>query len=93
MAVHAGNNANPVSCLADGSYRAQAVLALLLEAAEDASVTIPFERRSGICGQCKTHLISGTVTMEVRMRSRLPTGRSGGSSRARRARRDVSVDA
>jgi ferredoxin-NADP reductase/DMSO/TMAO reductase YedYZ heme-binding membrane subunit len=37
----------------------------VLEAAEDASVTIPFECRSGICGQCKTHLISGTVTMDV----------------------------
>jgi len=37
----------------------------LLEAAEDAGVTIPFECRSGICGQCKTHLLSGTVIMEV----------------------------
>jgi ferredoxin len=37
----------------------------VLEAAEDAGVTIPFECRSGICGQCKTRLVSGTVTMEV----------------------------
>jgi ferredoxin-NADP reductase/DMSO/TMAO reductase YedYZ heme-binding membrane subunit len=37
----------------------------VLEAAEDAGVAIPFECRSGICGQCKTHLISGTVTMDV----------------------------
>jgi ferredoxin-NADP reductase/DMSO/TMAO reductase YedYZ heme-binding membrane subunit len=37
----------------------------VLEAAEDAGVTIPFECRSGICGQCKTHLISGAVTMDV----------------------------
>jgi ferredoxin-NADP reductase/DMSO/TMAO reductase YedYZ heme-binding membrane subunit len=37
----------------------------VLEAAEDAGVTIPFECRSGICGQCKTHLVSGTVTMDV----------------------------
>ena len=37
----------------------------VLEAAEDAGVTIPFECRSGICGQCKTHLISGTVKMDV----------------------------
>ncbi|HET7504703.1 MAG TPA: ferric reductase-like transmembrane domain-containing protein [Kofleriaceae bacterium] len=37
----------------------------VLEAAEDAGVAIPFECRSGICGQCKTRLISGTVTMEV----------------------------
>ncbi|HEU4733032.1 MAG TPA: ferric reductase-like transmembrane domain-containing protein [Kofleriaceae bacterium] len=37
----------------------------VLEAAEDAGVAIPFECRSGICGQCKTRLVSGTVTMEV----------------------------
>ncbi|MEO6222733.1 MAG: 2Fe-2S iron-sulfur cluster binding domain-containing protein, partial [Vicinamibacterales bacterium] len=37
----------------------------VLEAAEDAGVEIPFECRSGICGQCKTPLVSGHVTMEV----------------------------
>ena len=37
----------------------------VLEAAEDAGVDIPFECRSGICGQCKTPLIAGRVTMEV----------------------------
>lgn len=37
----------------------------LLEAAEEAGVTIPFECRSGICGQCKTRLVSGKVTMSV----------------------------
>jgi len=37
----------------------------VLEAAEDAGVAIPFECRSGICGQCKTRLVSGAVTMEV----------------------------
>ncbi|HUJ61129.1 MAG TPA: ferric reductase-like transmembrane domain-containing protein [Kofleriaceae bacterium] len=37
----------------------------LLEAAEECGVTIPFECRSGICGQCKTRLISGRVAMEV----------------------------
>ncbi len=37
----------------------------MLEAAEDAGVDIPFECRSGICGQCKTPLIAGRVTMEV----------------------------
>ncbi|HET9620372.1 MAG TPA: 2Fe-2S iron-sulfur cluster-binding protein [Kofleriaceae bacterium] len=35
----------------------------VLEAAEDAGVAIPFECRSGICGQCKTRLVSGTVKM------------------------------
>jgi ferredoxin len=39
--------------------------ATVLEAAEDAGVEIPFECRSGICGQCKTRLISGVVTMSV----------------------------
>ena len=37
----------------------------ILEAAEDGGVSIPFECRSGICGQCKTKLISGRVTMET----------------------------
>ncbi|HEU5056335.1 MAG TPA: 2Fe-2S iron-sulfur cluster-binding protein, partial [Kofleriaceae bacterium] len=37
----------------------------LLEAAEDCGVAIPFECRSGICGQCKTRVLSGRVVMEV----------------------------
>jgi ferredoxin-NADP reductase/DMSO/TMAO reductase YedYZ heme-binding membrane subunit len=37
----------------------------VLECAEDNGVEIPFECRSGICGQCKTKLISGAVAMEV----------------------------
>jgi ferredoxin len=37
----------------------------VLEAAENAGVEIPFECRSGICGQCKTTLISGQVTMDT----------------------------
>jgi ferredoxin-NADP reductase/DMSO/TMAO reductase YedYZ heme-binding membrane subunit len=37
----------------------------VLEAAEDTGVAIPFECRAGICGQCKTRIISGTVTMAV----------------------------
>jgi glycine betaine catabolism B len=37
----------------------------VLEVAEDAGVEIPFECRSGICGQCKTQLISGRVTMDA----------------------------
>jgi ferredoxin-NADP reductase len=36
----------------------------VLEAAEEAGVSIPFECRSGICGQCKTRLVSGRVAME-----------------------------
>jgi ferredoxin len=37
----------------------------VLEVAEEAGVVIPFECRSGICGQCKTRLISGKVKMAV----------------------------
>ena len=37
----------------------------VLEAAEDCGVDLPFECRSGICGQCKTALVSGRVAMEV----------------------------
>ena len=36
----------------------------ILETAESAGVDIPFECRAGICGQCKTRLLSGRVTME-----------------------------
>lgn len=37
----------------------------VLEAAEAAGVEIPFECRSGICGQCKTRLVSGRVAMDA----------------------------
>lgn len=37
----------------------------VLEAAEEAGVDIPYECRSGICGQCKVRLESGRVVMEV----------------------------
>ncbi|HEY3802404.1 MAG TPA: ferric reductase-like transmembrane domain-containing protein [Kofleriaceae bacterium] len=37
----------------------------ILEAAEEAGVAMPFECRSGICGQCKTRLVSGKVRMTV----------------------------
>jgi len=37
----------------------------VLEAAEENEITIPFECRSGICGQCKCKLVSGRVVMEA----------------------------
>lgn len=37
----------------------------VLEAAEENEIAIPFECRSGICGQCKTKLVSGRVVMEA----------------------------
>lgn len=66
----------------------------VLEAAEDAGVSIPFECRSGICGQCKTHLISGKVRMEVQD-ALTPADRAKGLILACQARpaRDVVVDA
>lgn len=36
----------------------------ILEAAEAASIEIPYECRSGFCGQCKTKLLDGTVRMD-----------------------------
>ena len=36
----------------------------VLEAAEAASIELPYECRSGICGQCKTRLIEGAVVMD-----------------------------
>jgi glycine betaine catabolism B len=35
----------------------------ILEIAEDQGIEIPYDCRSGICGQCKTKLLAGTVTM------------------------------
>ena len=37
----------------------------VLEAAEDVGVNIEYSCRVGICGVCRTRLLSGTVTMEV----------------------------
>lgn len=39
--------------------------ATILESAEDFGVTIPFECRSGICGQCRVLCKSGTATMPL----------------------------
>ena len=66
----------------------------VLECAEDAGVSIPFECRSGICGQCKTQLVSGRVTMEVQD-ALTPADKAKGLILACQARavRDVVVDA
>jgi ferredoxin-NADP reductase/DMSO/TMAO reductase YedYZ heme-binding membrane subunit len=37
----------------------------VLEAAEENEIPLPFECRSGICGQCKCKLISGRVVMDA----------------------------
>lgn len=66
----------------------------VLEAAEEAGVTIPFECRSGICGQCKTQLVSGRVTMDVQD-ALTAADRSRGVILACQARatRDLEIDA
>ncbi len=60
----AGTAANVVFSRS-GQTAAIAAGQTVLEAAEEAGVEIPFECRSGICGQCKTRLFSGRVAMEV----------------------------
>jgi ferredoxin len=37
----------------------------ILEIAEEHGIPLPYDCRSGICGQCKTKLVEGTVTMDV----------------------------
>jgi ferredoxin-NADP reductase/DMSO/TMAO reductase YedYZ heme-binding membrane subunit len=66
----------------------------VLEAAEECGVAIPFECRSGICGQCKTRLVTGKVKMEVQD-ALSAADRSKGLILACQARaaRDIVVDA
>jgi ferredoxin len=66
----------------------------ILECAEENGVALPFECRSGVCGQCKTKLISGKVAMEVQD-ALTPGDRAKGLVLACQARptRDVVVDA
>jgi ferredoxin-NADP reductase len=66
----------------------------VLEAAEDAGVSIPFECRSGVCGQCKTKLVAGRVRMDVQD-ALTSTDRAKGLILACQARafRDIAVDA
>jgi glycine betaine catabolism B len=66
----------------------------VLEAAEECGVAIPFECRSGICGQCKTKLVSGKVVMEVQD-ALTSSDRAGGVILACQARaaKDLVIDA
>ena len=36
----------------------------ILEAAEDLGIELPYECRSGVCGQCKTRLLKDRVVMD-----------------------------
>jgi ferredoxin-NADP reductase/DMSO/TMAO reductase YedYZ heme-binding membrane subunit len=49
----------------------------VLEAAEEADVRIPYECRAGICGQCKTRLLSGRVIMETQDALTSTEGKAG----------------
>ncbi len=66
----------------------------ILEVAEDAGLEIPFECRSGICGQCKTRLLEGRVTMDVED-ALSPADKAKGIILACQARSagDVAIDA
>lgn len=66
----------------------------VLEVAEENGIAIPFECRSGICGQCKTKLVSGKVAMEVQD-ALTPVDRAKGLILACQARcaKDVVIDA
>jgi ferredoxin len=69
-AVEEAEEAPPEGLVANISFKragktAELAELTVLEAAEECGVAIPFECRSGICGQCKTHLVSGRVKMEV----------------------------
>jgi ferredoxin-NADP reductase/DMSO/TMAO reductase YedYZ heme-binding membrane subunit len=66
----------------------------ILEVAEDAGLELPFECRSGICGQCKTRLLEGRVTMDVED-ALSPADKAKGIILACQARSagDVAIDA
>ncbi|MCX5747459.1 MAG: 2Fe-2S iron-sulfur cluster-binding protein [Proteobacteria bacterium] len=77
-----------------GGRRTEVAGLTVLEAAEACGVAIPFECRSGICGQCKTRLVAGQVSMEV-ADALTPAERARGLVLACQARptTDVVIDA
>ncbi|MBV8756302.1 MAG: ferric reductase-like transmembrane domain-containing protein [Deltaproteobacteria bacterium] len=66
----------------------------VLEIAEENGIAIPFECRSGICGQCKTKLVSGKVAMDTQD-ALSPNDRAKGLILACQARcaKDIVLDA
>jgi ferredoxin-NADP reductase/DMSO/TMAO reductase YedYZ heme-binding membrane subunit len=66
----------------------------ILEIAEQKGISLPYDCRSGICGQCKTKLVSGRVTMDAED-ALDPADRASGLILACQARcaDDVVVDA
>jgi ferredoxin-NADP reductase/DMSO/TMAO reductase YedYZ heme-binding membrane subunit len=66
----------------------------ILEIAEQQGIPLPYDCRAGICGQCKTKLVSGMVTMDAEDALE-PIDRANGVILAcqARCRDDVVVDA
>jgi ferredoxin-NADP reductase/DMSO/TMAO reductase YedYZ heme-binding membrane subunit len=66
----------------------------ILEIAEEQGISLPYDCRAGICGQCKTKLVSGRVTMDAED-ALDPVDRANGLILAcqARCRDDVVVDA
>jgi len=66
----------------------------ILEASESVGVDLPFECRSGICGQCKVRLVAGSVVMQTEDAITPSEKRAGWVLACQaRARADVTVDA
>jgi len=62
----AGSEKIQVSFLKSGKTAVLTGNATVLDAAESVGVKIDYQCRSGVCGTCRTRLVSGQVTMEVR---------------------------
>ena len=61
----AGATAASVTFARAGKSKPISASQTVLEASEDLGVNIEYDCRSGICGTCKTKLVSGRVTMDV----------------------------
>src|SRR5262249_38168758 len=64
-AATAVNGAATLTFARSGKSSPIAARKTVLEAAEDLGVSINYDCRSGICGQCKTKLLTGHVSMET----------------------------
>jgi ferredoxin-NADP reductase/DMSO/TMAO reductase YedYZ heme-binding membrane subunit len=64
-AATAGNGARAITFARSGKSLSVDAAKTVLEAAEDLGVSINYDCRAGICGQCKIKLLAGQVTMET----------------------------
>lgn len=66
----------------------------VLEASESIGIGLPFECRSGICGQCKVRLLEGSVSMDVQQALNSAEKKAGWVLGCQaRPRTDVTLDA